>query len=58
MKQGLFCATFGNPHEIGGWAIETIRRPTQTEDHKEGIASLSRLRSATNRFSLAFSPSS
>lgn len=39
MKQGLARAAYGNPHEIGAWAIETIRRLMDTEDHKEGVAS-------------------
>ena len=39
MKEGLRRATFGNPHELGGWAIETIRRLMDTQDHKEGVAS-------------------
>ena len=39
MKEGLRRATFGDPREIGGWAIETIRRLMQTEDHREGVAS-------------------
>lgn len=39
MKEGLRRATFGNVHEIGGWAIETIRKLMETEDHKEGVAS-------------------
>ena len=39
MKEGLRRATYGDPREIGGWAIETIRRLAETEDHKEGVAS-------------------
>ncbi|HEY2660896.1 MAG TPA: enoyl-CoA hydratase-related protein [Caulobacteraceae bacterium] len=39
MKEGLRRATYGDPREIGAWAIETIRRLMQTEDHKEGVAS-------------------
>ncbi|QUD88913.1 enoyl-CoA hydratase/isomerase family protein [Phenylobacterium montanum] len=38
MKEGLRRATYGDPREIGAWAIETIRRLMQTEDHKEGVA--------------------
>lgn len=39
MKEGLRRATYGDPREIGSWAIETIRRLAETEDHKEGVAS-------------------
>lgn len=39
MKQGLARASYGDPREIGAWAIETIRRLMETEDHKEGVAS-------------------
>lgn len=39
MKEGLRRATYGDPRELGGWAIETIRKLMQTEDHKEGVAS-------------------
>jgi len=39
MKAGLNRATYGDPHEIGSWAIETIRKLMKTEDHKEGVAS-------------------
>lgn len=39
MKEGLRRAAYGDPRELGGWAIETIRRLMQTEDHKEGVAS-------------------
>jgi enoyl-CoA hydratase/carnithine racemase len=39
MKEGLRRATFGDPREIGGWAIETIYRLFQTEDHREGVKS-------------------
>ena len=38
MKEGLRRATYGDPREIGAWAIETIRQLMQTEDHKEGVA--------------------
>ena len=46
MKQGLRRATPGDPHEIGAWAIETIYRLFQTEDHKEGVASFLEKREA------------
>ncbi|MBI1251862.1 MAG: enoyl-CoA hydratase [Alphaproteobacteria bacterium] len=39
MKEGLTRFSYGDPREIGGWAIETIRKLMQTEDHKEGVAS-------------------
>ena len=39
MKEGLRRAAYGNPREIGGWAIETIRTLMTTEDHREGVAS-------------------
>ena len=47
MKQGLRRATPGDPHEIGAWAIETIYRLFQTEDHKEGVASFLEKREPT-----------
>ncbi|HEX3673382.1 MAG TPA: enoyl-CoA hydratase-related protein [Rhizomicrobium sp.] len=39
MKEGLARATYGDPHEIGGWAIDTIYRLFATEDHREGVKS-------------------
>jgi enoyl-CoA hydratase/carnithine racemase len=39
MKDGLRRATYGDPREIGGWAIETIYRLFETEDHREGVKS-------------------
>ena len=39
MKEGLRRGAYGDPRELGGWAIETIRHLMQTEDHKEGVAS-------------------
>ncbi len=39
MKEGLRRGAYGDPREIGAWAIETIRRLMQTEDHREGVAS-------------------
>lgn len=39
LKTGLARATYGDPREIGGWAIDTIRRLARTEDHREGVAS-------------------
>lgn len=38
MKEGLSRFSYGDPREIGGWAIETIRKLMKTEDHKEGVA--------------------
>ena len=39
MKEGLRRASHGNAHEIGSWAIETIYRLFDTEDHREGVRS-------------------
>jgi len=39
LKTGLRKTAYGDPHEIGGWAIDTIRRLARTEDHREGVAS-------------------
>jgi enoyl-CoA hydratase/carnithine racemase len=39
MKEGLRRATHGDPKVIGTWAIETIYRLFQTEDHREGVKS-------------------
>lgn len=39
MKEGLRRAAYGDPREIGGWAIETIRALMNTDDHREGVAS-------------------
>jgi enoyl-CoA hydratase/carnithine racemase len=39
MKEGLKRATHGEPREIGSWAIDTIYRLFQTEDHREGVKS-------------------
>jgi enoyl-CoA hydratase/carnithine racemase len=39
MKEGLRKASFGDAHEIGGWAIEVIYKLFQTEDHREGVKS-------------------
>ena len=38
MKAGLSRYSYGDPREIGGWAIETIRKLMKTDDHKEGVA--------------------
>ncbi|WP_085809934.1 enoyl-CoA hydratase/isomerase family protein [Sphingomonas sp. TZW2008] len=38
MKEGLRRAAYGDARELGGWAIETIRRLMATEDHQEGVA--------------------
>jgi enoyl-CoA hydratase/carnithine racemase len=37
MKEGLRRTTAGDPRQIGGWAIETIYRLFETEDHREGV---------------------
>jgi enoyl-CoA hydratase/carnithine racemase len=39
LKAGLSRFSYGDPREIGAWAIERIRQLMQTEDHKEGVAS-------------------
>jgi enoyl-CoA hydratase/carnithine racemase len=39
MKEGLKRSTDGDPRAIGTWAIETIYRLFQTEDHREGVKS-------------------
>ncbi len=39
LKEGLARTAYGDPQEIGQWAIETIYRLMQTEDHREGVAS-------------------
>ncbi len=39
LKEGLRRTAYGDPEEIGGWAIATIYRLMQTEDHREGVAS-------------------
>ena len=39
MKEGLRRAAYGDPRDLGGWAIETIRKLMGTEDHREGVAS-------------------
>ena len=38
LKAGLSRFSYGDPREIGAWAIERIRMLMQTEDHKEGVA--------------------
>ncbi len=39
MKEGLRKTSYGDPREVGGWAIEVIYRLFQTEDHREGVRS-------------------
>ncbi len=39
LKQGLKRSAYGDPAEIGSWAIAEIRRLMKTEDHREGVAS-------------------
>jgi enoyl-CoA hydratase/carnithine racemase len=39
IKEGLRRAASGDPRVIGTWAIETIYRLFQTEDHREGVKS-------------------
>jgi enoyl-CoA hydratase/carnithine racemase len=39
LKAGLQRTAYGDPHEIGAWAIDNIRQLMRTDDHKEGVAS-------------------
>jgi len=39
LKAGLNRTAYGDPREIGAWAIENIRDLMRTEDHREGVAS-------------------
>jgi enoyl-CoA hydratase/carnithine racemase len=39
LKAGLSRFAYGDPREIGAWAIEKIRLLMQTDDHREGVAS-------------------
>lgn len=39
MKEGLRKTAYGDPREVGSWAIETIYRLFETEDHREGVKS-------------------
>ena len=39
LKAGLARTAYGEPREIGTWAMGEIRRLMRTEDHKEGVAS-------------------
>lgn len=39
MKEGLRRTSYGDPREIGGWAIEIIRKLFETDDHREGVRS-------------------
>lgn len=45
LKAGLSRYAYGDPREIGAWAIEKIRLLMQTEDHREGVASFLEKRS-------------
>jgi enoyl-CoA hydratase/carnithine racemase len=47
LKAGLSKYAYGDPREIGAWAIEKIRLLMQTEDHKEGVASFLEKRAPT-----------
>jgi enoyl-CoA hydratase/carnithine racemase len=38
LKEGLRRGAYGDPRELGGWAIEIIRKLMQTADHREGVA--------------------
>lgn len=46
LKAGLTRYAYGDPREIGAWAIEKIRLLMQTEDHREGVASFMEKRPA------------
>jgi enoyl-CoA hydratase/carnithine racemase len=46
IKQGLRRVAPGDPREIGSWAIDTIYRLFQTEDHREGVKSFLEKREA------------
>jgi enoyl-CoA hydratase/carnithine racemase len=39
LKAGLSRFAYGEPREIGAWAMEKIRLLMQTRDHREGVAS-------------------
>ncbi|WP_339949371.1 enoyl-CoA hydratase-related protein [uncultured Albimonas sp.] len=39
MKEGLRRTAYGDPREVGSWAIDTIYRLFDTEDHREGVKS-------------------
>ena len=39
MKEGLRRTSYGDPREVGAWAIEVIYRLFDTEDHREGVKS-------------------
>jgi enoyl-CoA hydratase/carnithine racemase len=39
LKAGLQRTAYGDPREIGAWAIKTIRDLMKTADHREGVAS-------------------
>jgi enoyl-CoA hydratase/carnithine racemase len=38
MKEGLRRGAYGDPRELGAWAMQTIRALMLTEDHREGVA--------------------
>jgi enoyl-CoA hydratase/carnithine racemase len=39
LKEGLNRTAYGDPREIGAWAMGAIRELMKSEDHKEGVAS-------------------
>ncbi len=47
LKAGLNRFAYGDPREIGAWAIEKIRLLMQTADHREGVASFLEKRQPT-----------
>jgi enoyl-CoA hydratase/carnithine racemase len=46
LKAGLKRTAYGDPHEIGTWAIAEIRRLMRTQDHREGVAAFLEKREA------------
>jgi len=46
LKAGLKRTAYGDPHEIGAWAIGEIRRLMRTADHREGVAAFLEKREA------------
>jgi len=39
LKAGLARSAYGDPQEVGAWAMGAIRELMRTEDHREGVAS-------------------
>lgn len=49
LKAGLQRTAYGDPREIGTWAITEIRRLMETKDHREGVAAFLEKREAVFR---------